>query len=182
MDDQRIYNSLLHRLNESICVPPYWKKFVPEGKSFKECTNSMQLKKLHRMLSNDGTSGIEQELDRDKIIDSLSVPCETMSFGMTMERPPNGYYKRVVKEPQVEAHKHLACNRLKDNTVQPCFLIEFTYLNERYQEIKNEQGFDFAMLGAEIGGFIGFILGYSLLDFLETISHEKKFCSMKNWF
>ena len=103
------------------------------------------------------------------------MPCETMSFGMTMERPPNGYYKKVFKQSAIAANKNLACNRQKDGTVQPCFMIEFTYLNERYQEIKNEQDFDFAMLGAEVGGFVGFILGYSLLEFLENMSQNNKF-------
>ena len=174
-DDQRIYEALFKQLNKSSCVPPYWKKFVPEGMSVKECSSSEELRRLHQLLMYKDASGLSQEIDRENIIDSLSMPCETMSFGMTMERPPNGYYKKVFKQSAIAANKNLACNRQKDGTVQPCFMIEFTYLNERYQEIKNEQDFDFAMLGAEVGGFVGFILGYSLLEFLENMSQNNKF-------
>ena len=67
-------------INQSACIPTYWKKFMPQNLDIESCNNSMQLSNL-RKRTNDAI-----EWKREKIVGPLPVPCQQMSYGINMER------------------------------------------------------------------------------------------------
>ena len=53
--------------------------------------------------------------------------------------------------------------KLKNHEKDPdSFVLVFNYLEEMYQEIRNERDFNMEMFWSSVGGFIGMFLGYSL--------------------
>ena len=202
-DDKRIYGKVF---NYSLCVPPYWKRFVPKGMNVTECKDSLQLRNMNTMINgkdvtlNPGWDERDQqneklEIPMEEIRNDLSLPCEDMSFSMSMERPENGEYNYFAKRQQLDdysltenklarvCHKDKHCNIADGKYVlstwdpkfckrYPCYKIKFTYLNERYQEIRNERDFDIGMCWAKVCSFVGVFLGFCLLDLLEFLSYE----------
>ena len=75
-----------------------------------------------------------------KVFKNYTVPCDKMSSTVTFHMKPS-----------------------KDEN-EKMFELEFNYLEDTYQEVLNQKDFDIEMLGSSIGGFIGMLLGYSLLQ------------------
>ena len=77
-------------------------------------------------------------------------PCTKVSFVVTVQEKT----KNKEKDPQ-------------------SFVLVFNYLEEMYQEIRNERDFNLEMFGSSVGGFIGMFLGYSLWQCPEMLSRCK---------
>ena len=48
-------------------------------------------------------------------------------------------------------------------------LLQFVYMKKHYQEVINLREFGFKSCWSSIGGFVGIFLGYSILNFPETL-------------
>ena len=58
------------------------------------------------------------------------------------------------------------------NGIDNVILLELQYMKRRYQEIVNIQDFEFETFWSSVGGFVGIILGYSLVhapDFIQRL-------------
>ena len=49
------------------CVPPYWKKLMPDGKFFEECITSAKLREAHRIINDPKT-----------VLEFSEIPCNEM--------------------------------------------------------------------------------------------------------
>ena len=71
----------------------------------------------------------------------------------------NQYTEPCIKLASIVTFQEKAKNHEKDPN---SFVLVFNYLEEMYQEIRNEKDFDMEMFWSSVGGFIGMFLGYSL--------------------
>ena len=85
-------------------------------------------------------------LDRSKIMSAFKQPCNEMTF-------------------IINTHMKQAAGNGSKNTTK----ILIKYMDQRFQEIKNERDFAFEMVWSTAGGFIGIFLGYSLLQVPELL-------------
>ena len=76
-DDNRIFEQII---NQSACIPPYWKKFKSLDLDIENCNDSTMLASL-RERTNDAV-----KWKREQIVGNLPVPCQQMSYGINMER------------------------------------------------------------------------------------------------
>ena len=86
------------------------------------------------------------------------------------------YYYLTHKE-MIMAQYHQPCNYMKvsiETIQQPYYkryiLLQFTYMNENYEELLSFREFGIEGLGAGIGGYVGIFLGYSFLQIPSTLS------------
>ena len=118
------------------CVPPYWKRFIPEidqlhFKIGPECTNKTQYDMIIKKYSPVEVPGFQ------KVAKMYTQPC-TATSGV------------VITEKSSHASGSVSV------------VVEFdadTYLN-----IENAKAFDIGSMWSQIGGFVGIFLGYSLLQ------------------
>ena len=141
LDDARIFEQMI---NQSACVPTYWKQFKPQNLDVWNCKNISMLSDLRNRI-NDSI-----EWKRKDIVGHSPVPCQQMSYGINMEREG----KAGSSDPR-----------------EP-FRVRFVYLDEHYLEIQNERDFGWDMCWANIGGYVGLFLGISLLHVSELLSNE----------
>ena len=71
----------------------------------------------------------------------------------------NQYIGPCIKLSSIVTFQEKAKNKEKD---PESFVLVFNYLEEMYQEIRNERDFNLEMFWSSVGGFIGMFLGYSL--------------------
>ena len=69
------------------------------------------------------------------------------------------YTAPCIKLASIVTFQEKAKNHEKDPN---SFVLVFNYLEEMYQEIRNQRDFDMEMFWSSVGGFIGMFLGYSL--------------------
>lgn len=136
-DDKRFWEELFSRIP---CLPAYWKEFYnPKNLTLKDCKNFKQFSELNKFtLANSNL----QLKETESIVASLPTPCNEMEISVTSESNP---YKSG------------------DNTVD----IAFAYKMKTYQEIRNERDFGMESLWSCIGGYIGLLVGCSLLSLLD---------------
>ena len=137
-DDERFWEAVFERLS---CLPSYWKTFAPTNTTLLECRTWNELEKMVNLTN----ANISQTQIREKesILSSITTPCNEMG---------------LVVNSQMQTKKNP-----EDNDV----LIKILYHMNKYQEIRNEKDFGFDSLWANIGGFLGIFIGYSLLNFLD---------------
>ena len=157
-DDTRLWKEIFQRAS---CISPYWKKFIGDDISLKQCTTKEELSSIYKI----STSNRDMKID---ILDSVMAPCNEMRT-------------RVNIKPIDQLTKWLnQLLNLKDNEV----FLRFDYLTDDYQELKNERDFDMEMLWSGIGGFLGIFAGYGLLQVLvgvlDCISHIKSSADRPN--
>ena len=97
----------------------------------------------------------------------------------------NQYIGPCIKLSSIVTFQEKAKNKEKD---PESFVLVFNYLEEMYQEIRNERDFNLEMFWSSVGGFIGMFLGYSLWQcpemmftckFLRKRKTSKKILDMK---
>ena len=60
-------------------------------------------------------------------------------------------------------------------------LMQFVYMKKQYQEVVNLREFGFNSCWSSIGGFVGIFIGYSLLNFPETLANFLIWCGKKKF-
>ena len=77
-------------------------------------------------------------------MDTYKPPCNDMKIVSSVLQQPHGYTDTYL-------------------------YVEFLYMEETYQEIENRREFTIASFFSDTGGYVGMILGYSLLQTLTEI-------------
>ena len=80
-----------------------------------------------------------------KVFKTYKQPCDEMKVVTSLQRQPYGY--------SGEAYMY----------------VEFFYMDENYQEIVNQRDFTLAGFWSSTGGFVGMILGYSLMQLPDVV-------------
>ena len=86
------------------------------------------------------------------VFSKYKQPCDEMKVVTSLQRQPYGY--------SGDAYLY----------------VEFFYMDENYQEIVNQRDFTLAGFWSSTGGFVGMILGYSLMQVPDVISRIWKWC------
>ena len=66
-------------------------------------------------------------------------------------------------------------------TVPNVILLQFVYMKKIYQEVVNLREFGFQSCWSSIGGFVGIFIGYSLLNFPETLGNLFDWIKKRNY-
>ena len=114
------------------CTPPFWNSILPKNNYSFPPCDSLTKLK--------------------EVSDVLKAPDKLMGIF-------NQYTGPCIKLSSVVTFQEKAKNKEKDPN---SFVLVFNYLEEMYQEIRNERDFDMEMFWSSVGGFIGMFLGYSL--------------------
>jgi len=121
------------------CVPVYWSYMLGEMKRLRIFTKRFTLCKSFEKLRNT-SEHIEYF---DDVLASYEPPCEEMTSLPIITRE--------IDQPEQQ------------------FLVKVTYPVSFYQEIKNVKEFTFETFWSTAGGYLGFFLGYSLLQVPELL-------------
>ena len=89
------------------------------------------------------------------VFSKYKQPCDEMKVVANLQRQPYGY----------SGDKYM--------------YVEFFYMDKNYQEIVNQRDFTLAGFWSNIGGFVGMILGYSLMHVPELIISIWQWCFEK---
>ena len=87
-----------------------------------------------------------------KVFKKYKQPCDEMKVVTSLQRQPYGY------------------------AGDSYMFIEFFYMDENYQEIVNQRDFTLAGFWSSTGGFVGMILGYSLMQVPDVIGRIWEWC------
>ena len=88
------------------------------------------------------------------ILNSIAQPCYDMSFGMSIKR---GDIRKEAKDRGE--------NYTREMFIDEPFQLHFQYSEENYLQTLNVHDYDLNLLWANVGGYIGIILGYNLAQF-----------------
>ena len=87
----------------------------------------------------------EEIEEKEKVFSRYGQPCSYMEVSLGASQHTSGY----------------------DNVV----ILELQYMKKQFQEIVNIRDFDIETMWSSLGGFLGMILGYSLLDVPAFVQH-----------
>ena len=149
LDDLRIFQKVAKVFG---CLPEYWKGFQSEKTFYEPCKTSLQLQNVWEMIhKTDYPSNID-------VLNSMAQPCLDMSFGMSIKR---GDIRKEAKDRGE--------NYTRQMFIDEPFQIHFQYPEESYLQTLNVHDYDLNLLWANVGGYIGIILGYNLAQFPQII-------------
>ena len=98
------------------------------------------------LTSSEMAKVFEDITNMTKVVKAYKQPCDEMKVVTSLQRQPYGY--------SGDAYMY----------------VEFFYMDENYQEIVNQRDFTLAGFWSSTGGFVGMILGYSLMQLPDVIS------------
>ena len=147
-DDERIFERGAHIFG---CLPVYWEEFVSEESLLGRC-NASQLQNIWKMIHK------TEDPKNVEILNQVPQPCVDMSFGMSIKRGD------IRKETQ-DRGEYYDLEMFKKEPFQ----IHFQYPEDNYLQTLNVQDYDFNILWANIGGYIGIILGYNIAQIPKVI-------------
>ena len=178
---------LMDALKESVgCTPPYW-IHLSNGGRYPPCKTNEQLKVFKGYTEVLTEKGVCQELKKHikKLITSLTPSCSTME--MTKKVIPmkmdngmeenNGGKKNLGKGKEKGNEKKKGDGN-EDEEMTNCMLkprdnpvvcIGIMFLSETFEETREVRSYDAASFLAEIGGYVGLFLGFSVFSVLIKI-------------
>ena len=125
------------------CVPSYWTTLVSYD-YLPNCSLSKDLKKaseyhMRPTKGHGGSRALSMNKNEDEIFNAHRPPCHEMHISSTHVQ-----YKSSAKKGE--------------------FQIKISFMSDQYEDINNVRGYELTSLLAEIGGYIGVFLGFSILQ------------------
>ena len=131
-------------INKLECIPPFWLYKRKSNSHIKECTSIEKLEKLNEMIV---------DIYRNKL-DYNSSPFKMLK----------------INPPCLDMFNSIVWNRLISRTPdENSALIEISYLEKNYEEIKQVEDFGTQDFVSNVGGFIGIFVGYSMMQIPELL-------------
>ena len=133
-------------INKIECIPPFWMYKRKSNSHMKECTSIEKLEEINDMIVDIYKENLDYS---SSVLKSLEInpPCLDMFNSIVWRNTKTGSRK------------------LDDNSA----LIEISYLEKYYEEIKQVEDFGFQDFVSNVGGFIGIFVGYSMMQIPELL-------------